>query len=81
MNNNVIYKDEDIYGFIYDIVDVFKEEAKLAIDNGDDPSLLFEALEQARELEKEDDSRFFKVWYNPMGAYIFEEMIIKNKLD
>lgn len=73
-DHNVIYKDEDMYGFISDIVKDLIENIKLAIENEDDIGILAEALDNARELEREDNDRFYKVWYNPMGAFIFQEM-------
>lgn len=77
MNNefNVIYFDEYVYGFLPDLIEMFENEVKLAKENGDDTELIEEAIKEAEDkLDRDDNYYIYKVWYNPMGAFMFKRL-------
>lgn len=74
--NNVLYEDDDLYGFIEDIAQALEENKNLAIEAGDDDvSDLIEAISKAKSLCKKGN-HFYRVRYDPMGAYYFQRMKI-----
>lgn len=70
---NLIYNDEDCYGFIQDIIKSFE----YSVEQEPKDEVLKEALQEAKRIYKEEDTFnvVFKCWYNAMGAYIFTRMI------
>lgn len=73
----IILDEEDIYGFLPNIIEMFEEGIK---DNPDDKDIFTDAIAEARSLLDADDDRYlYKCWYNQMGAYIFEKMLPQTK--
>lgn len=70
---NVIYGDEEIFGFIGDIVRSL--ESDLSQCEEYDKELLEDAIKRAKKIEEEEYSPYspiYRCWYNPMGAFMFD---------
>lgn len=83
LSNRVIYKDEDCYGFLSDIIQDLEYSVEADIEIGWDGELFKEALDKARELYEDDDNfdKIFRLMYHPMGGlYIRETHSRKNYL-
>lgn len=77
---NVIYDDEETYGKLEELIRSLKENKKLAKENGDDVETFDEAIKDAEELLKNDNGAMYKMWYNPMGAFMFERLYTEMEI-
>lgn len=79
-NANVIYDDEETYGKLEELIKSLKENKKLAKKDGDDVEIFDEAIKDAKELLKNDDGSMYKMWYNPMGAFMFDRLYTATEM-
>lgn len=73
----VIYKEEEMYGFIDDIIEEFENAKANDEENAD---IYNDAIQAAKRIQEDENYGvgLFKVWYNPMGAFIFTRMVEEN---
>jgi len=73
MDIEIINDNEDCYGFLDQLIKMFEYSLN---EDPDQADLFNEAIEEAKQLQEEDDDNYlYKVYYNPMGAFVFKRMI------
>lgn len=71
MNNNLIFDDEDIIGFSWDVAKYIKDVIENDCGDDDDREIFQDFL---KDVEEHDG--LVKCVYHPMGAYLVFDLVV-----